>query len=134
MRQGNQLHTAFCFLTAFCFSALYQVKAIGLQLDFTIFRQPFNQHIIEPNCLKLYTIHPEMCLIFVFQIKVWEQFLQRILCMIFQQKCYSCYVPLTDQISLPGCLYFLKYWGIRVLQSFVIQVVVSWILKLTLSF
>ena len=27
--------------------------------------------------------------------------------MIFQQKCSSCYILLTDQISLPGCLYFL---------------------------
>ena len=33
------------------------------------------------------------------------------LCMIFQQKCSSCYILLTDQISLPGCLYFLRYWA-----------------------
>ena len=51
----------------------------------------------------------------------------------FQQKC-SCYILLTDQISLPGCLYFLRYWAICVLQLFVNQVVTSWILKLTLSF
>ena len=36
--------------------ALYQVKASGLQLDFSIFRQPSNQHTIETNGLKLYTI------------------------------------------------------------------------------
>ena len=52
----------------------------------------------------------------------------------FQQKCSSCYVLLTDQISLPGCPYFLRYWAISVLQFFVNQAVTSWILKLTLSF
>ena len=52
----------------------------------------------------------------------------------FQQKCSSCYILLTDQISLPGCLYFLRYWAICVFQLFVNQVVTSWILKLTLSF
>ena len=38
------------------------------------------------------------------------------------------------QISLPGCLYFLRYLAICVLQWFVNQIVTSWILKLTLSF
>ena len=49
-----------------------------------------------------------------------------------QQKCFSCYILLTDQISLPGCLYFLRYWAICVLYSigqygqlFVNQVVTS---------
>ena len=32
-------------------------------------------------------------------------------------------------ISLPGCLYFLRYWAICVLRYFVNQVVRSWILK-----
>ena len=32
----------------------------------------------------------------------------------FQQKCPSCYILLTDQISLHGCLYFLRYWAICV--------------------
>ena len=41
---------------------------------------------------------------------------------------------LTDQISVPNCLYFLRYWAICLLQFFVNQVVTSWILKLTLSF
>ena len=39
------------------------------------------------------------------------------------------YIPhiilLTDQISLSGCLYFLRYWAICVLQLFVNQVVTS---------
>ena len=32
----------------------------------------------------------------------------------FQEKCFSCYVLLTDQISLSDCLYFLRYWAICV--------------------
>ena len=36
-----------------------------------------------------------------------------------------CYILLTDQISLHGCLYFLRYWAICVLQFFVNQVVTS---------
>ena len=39
-----------------------------------------------------------------------------ILCMIFQEKCFSVYALLTDQISLPDYIYFLKYWKICVLQ------------------
>ena len=38
-----------------------------------------------------------------------------ILCIIFEQKSCSCYILLTDKISLPGCLYFLRYWEIYVL-------------------
>ena len=41
----------------------------------------------------------------------------------------KCYILLTDQLSLPGCLYFLRYWEICVLLLFVNQVVTSWILK-----
>ena len=51
----------------------------------------------------------------------------------FQEKCFSCYILLTDQISLSDCLYFLRYWAICVLQWFVNQVVTSQILKLTLG-
>ena len=36
--------------------------------------------------------------------------------MIIQEKCFSCYALLTDQFSLPECLYFLRYWLIYVLQ------------------
>ena len=53
---------------------------------------------------------------------------------IFQQKCSSCYILITDLVSLPGCFYLLRYWALCVLQLFVIQVVTSWILKLALSF
>ena len=50
---------------------------------------------------------------------------------IFKEKCFSCCILLIDQISLPGCLYFMRYWAICLLQLFVNQVVTSWILKLT---
>ena len=46
--------------------ALYEIKAIGVQLDFTIFRYPSNQHTIETNCLKLYIIDPDICSILIF--------------------------------------------------------------------
>ena len=48
-----------------------------------------------------------------------------ILCMIFQEKSFSYYTILTNQISLPDCLFFLRYWIMCVLQSFVSQVVMS---------
>ena len=37
----------------------------------------------------------------------------------FKKTYFSCYALLTDQISLPDCLYFLRYWSICVLQLFV---------------
>ena len=39
----------------------------------------------------------------------------------FQEKCFSCYILLTDQISLFDCLYFSRYWAICALQLFVNQ-------------
>ena len=90
----------------------------------TIFRQSSNQLTIETSCLKLYTIDQEICSISIFQIRAWEQFLQHILCIIFQQKSSSGYIVVTDQISLPGYPYFLRYWAICVLQWFINHVVV----------
>ena len=49
----------------------------------------------------------------------------------FSTKMFLLFILLTDQISLPGCLYFLRYWAICILQLFATQVVPSWILKLT---
>ena len=48
----------------------------------------------------------------------------------FSTKMFPCYILLTDQISLSGCLYFLRYWEICVLQLFDNQVVTSKISKL----
>ena len=33
-------------------------------------------------------------------------------CMIFQERCFSSYTLLTDQILLPDCLHFSRYWSI----------------------
>ena len=43
----------------------------------------------------------------------------------FWTKSFSCCILLTDQVSLPDCLYFLKYWAICVLQLLVNQAVTS---------
>ena len=43
----------------------------------------------------------------------------------FQEKYFSCYILLTDQISLSDCLYFSRYRAICVLQLFVNQAVTS---------
>ena len=40
--------------------------------------------------------------------------LRLIFCMIFEEK-YFCYTLLPDQISMSGCLYFIRYWTISVL-------------------
>ena len=45
---------------------------------------------------------------FHFSEKVWDYFLHHILCMIFQEKRFSRYIQLTDQILLPDSLYFLS--------------------------
>ena len=51
----------------------------------------------------------------------------------FSRKNFSCFILLTDHISLPDCLYFSRYWAICLLQFFVNQAVTSQNLKLTLS-
>ena len=45
------------------------------------------------------------------------------LCMFFQEKCFSCYILITDQISFSDCLYISRYWTICILQLFVNQAV-----------
>ena len=46
---------------------------------------------------------------------------KRPLCLIFEEKYFFCYILLTDQISLSGCLYFARCWVICVLQLFVVS-------------
>ena len=50
-----------------------------------------------------------------------KQFPHNILCMIIQEKGFSCYALLTNQISLSDGLYFLRFWAICVLRLFVNQ-------------
>ena len=112
--------------------ALYEIKVRGQLLHFIIFRQSSTEHTIKPNYIELSTNDPQICSILIFQKRVWEQFFN-IFCLIFQEKCFLCYILLTDLISLSGCLCFLRQWAICVLQLFVSQVVTSKILKLTIS-
>ena len=44
---------------------------------------------------------------FLCEWLLWECFMW----MIFQKKCFSCYILLTDQISLSDCIYFLEILG-----------------------
>ena len=46
--------------------ALYEVKASGLQLSFNMFREPLTWHAIKTNCVKLWTIDPEIYSFFIF--------------------------------------------------------------------
>ena len=48
--------------------------------------------------------------------------------MIFGENFFSCYTLLPDQISLSGCLYFMRYWAMCV---FAKLAVMPEILKLT---
>ena len=43
--------------------------------------------------------------------------------LIFEEKNFTGYILLTDQISLSGCLYLVKYWAICALYLFVNQFV-----------
>ena len=131
MRQGEQNRPFFLFLVFK--KTLYEVKAGYLRVRFNIFQQPSTWHILKTSCIKLQTINPEICSFLIFQKRVWDQLFHHIQCVIFQEKCFTCCILLTDHISLPDCLYFLRYWSIIVLQLFVSQLVMSQILKLTLS-
>ena len=54
--------------------------------------------------------------------------------MIFQEKCFSCYIILTDHILVSDCLHFSRYWAICVLQWFVNHALTLQNFKLNLSF
>ena len=45
-----------------------------LKLRFNIFLQPSTCHTTKTNCVKFWTVDPEICSIFIFQKIVWEQF------------------------------------------------------------
>ena len=64
-----------------------------------------------------------------FQRIVWGLLLHDILWMNFPEKSFSGYILLTHQISLSDYLYFLRYGGMYILQLFVFQCVMSWILN-----
>ena len=77
-----------CLFFFFKKRALYKVKASGLQLGSTIFRQHSNQHRAKTNCITLQATDPEIYSILIFQKRVWEEFLHHILLMIFSTKMF----------------------------------------------
>ena len=60
-----------------------------------------------------------------FHLKSSFRFQDNILCMIFQEKCFSCNILLTDQTLLSDYVYFSRYWAMCALQLFVNQAVTS---------
>ena len=126
VRQQNITREIFCFknhaknksgrlvpdLRLFFKSVLYEVKGKNKWsvAQFQYILMALNLwDTIKPNCIKLQTINPLTCSILILQERVWEQFFHPILYMIFQEKCFSYYILLTDQISMSDCLYFLRY-------------------------
>ena len=120
----------FFFLLLFIFSAVYRnSECCGLgSLNFAawfhyilrVFKWGYNKSKLHKT-LKLLIKRYAQCSFLEKSLRI--VFLHHIFCMIFQQKCFSRYVLLTDQISLSDCLYFLRYWTICVLQVLVNQVV-----------
>ena len=106
--EGDWFQTSFLFFK----KALYEVKASGLQFSFNIFQQVSTLHTLITNYIKVLDFDLEICSILIFQKRVWGEFLHHILLMIVKEKYFSCYILLTDQISLSDCLYFLRYWAI----------------------
>ena len=89
-------------------------------------------YTIKTKCINLQNIDPETSSILIFlekslgivstpyfvngfSRKMLLLLYFNILLMVFQEKCFSCYILLSDQISLSVCLYFLRQWAIRVL-------------------
>ena len=87
-----------------------------MQFVFIICQFDGYQNILKLSCRPLaFTLFK----VFKKQKEVWNQSSCFIFCMIFEEKYFSCYILLPDQILLSGCLYFVRYWAIRVLQFFV---------------
>ena len=53
------------------------------------------------------------------------KFPRYILRMLFREKCFVMSYSIIDQISLPNCLYFLRYWATCALQLLVLLVITS---------
>ena len=84
---------------------MWQVQVVYILITL-YFNCPPLRNTIKTNSVKLYTITREICSI---QKRIWDQCLHHILCMIFQEKCFSGYILLTDQISPSDCFNFWRY-------------------------
>ena len=109
----------------FFIKVLYDIKASGLW-SAAYFQYISIALILAYNKNKLYKTLDYWSRN-MFNFEFLEKYLgivsHRILYMVFQEKCFSCYIFLTDQVSFSDCLYFLRYWAISVLQMLVFQVV-----------
>ena len=88
---------------------LDKVKASGQDLSFNIFWQTSTWTYNKNKFITFQTVDPEICSMLIFHKRFCDQPLHLILRSIFQEKYFSYYILLSDQISLFHCLYFLKY-------------------------
>ena len=107
MKLRDQFQISFCFL-----EKLYiRSKQVISTLVLIYFGRPPPGQTMKINSLTFQTVDLEICLILIFYERVWDWLPHHIQCMIFQEKYFSCYIPLTDHFSLSACLYFLRYWA-----------------------
>ena len=73
-------------------------------------------HTIKTDCTKLLirTVDQEICSFDFLENGLGTSFPHHVLCMNFQEKCFSHYILLTEQILLSDYLYVLIYWAICV--------------------
>ena len=85
------------------------VKAGGQHLCFNIFGRPPQGHTIKTNFITFQTVDPEICSILIFLQKNMGPACPPYFVDEFSRKIFLMLFLLTDQISLSGCLYFLRY-------------------------
>ena len=68
MRQGDQFQTSFCVIKKLCISKWLAPYIV----DTIYFGSPQLQHAIKINWIKLQTLDPEICSIFIFKQRVRE--------------------------------------------------------------
>ena len=83
------------------------------ELSFNIFRQASTWYTIKTNCIKVLNYWSRDMLNLDFS-KIGLEIISSTFLYDFQEKCFSCYILLTDSISLSNCLYFLSFWAVFV--------------------
>ena len=96
-------------------SGLMRWKQVVTSLVSILFNSPWLGNTVKINWIKFQTVDPKKCSILIFLGKGLGLVFSLLLCMIFQEKYLSWYTLLNNQISLPECLYFLRYWAICIL-------------------
>ena len=96
-----------------------------LALDSFIKNQNWEYHVqveVYGNILKLHCWPPAFTLCKIFWKTKRSLEIAYLPHLLHEEKYFPCYILSTNQISLPDCLYFLRYWVICVLQLFVAPV------------